>query len=496
MAEEPSPLAGASAGERPRRRPPLGVISGALAFVALLLAPPPADMPPEAWRVVAVGALMAVWWVSEALPVAATALLPVVLFPLLGLSSVEAATAPYADPVIFLFLGGMALGAAVQRWGLHRRVALRIVALVGLKPANLVLGFMAATAFLSMWVSNTATATMMLPVTLSVISLLVGAPDRIAAAPKGQANFAIALLLGVAFAASIGGVATLVGTPPNALFAGYMRRTYGMEIGFAQWMAVGVPVSAAMLLGCWLILARLAFPLPAEGPPGLRERLRAAQAKLGPVSQPEARTALVFLLAALAWMARPLLAEAMPGLGDAVIAVAAMLALFLVPSGRGGALLDWQTALRLPWGVLLLFGGGLSLAAAITGSGLADWLGAQLGRLGGLPMAALLLALIATTILLSELASNTATTAALLPLASSIAVGLGADPVVLTGAVTLAASAGFMLPIATPPNALFYGSGYLTTRQMARAGALVDVLGGLLALAAAYSLVGLFLGAA
>jgi len=473
-----------SSGIRARFAPPAGL----LILLVLLAVPPPADMSAAAWRVAAVGTLMAFWWVTEALPVAVTALLPLVLFPLLGIAGVEAAAAPYADPVIFLFLGGLTLGLALQKWNLHRRIALRIVGLVGVKPVNLVLGFMAATAFLSMWVSNTATAAMMLPVSLSMVALLVDAPERISTAGRVEANFALALLLGVAFAASIGGIGTLIGTPPNALFAGFMRRSYGIEIGFAQWMLVGVPLAAVMLLGTWSILTRVVFPLPGQEPPGARERLRAETAALGPMSRPERLVGLVFLAAAVAWIFRPLLAGAFPGLDDTVIAVAAALALFLIPSGRGGALMDWETAFRLPWGVLLLFGGGLSLAAAISDNGLADWLGAQLALLGALPPVVLVLGLVAITIALSELASNTATAAAFLPVAASIAAGLGLDAFTLTVPVALAASCGFMLPVATPPNALFFGTGYITVPQMARAGALVDLLGAGLVLAALYGL--------
>jgi solute carrier family 13 (sodium-dependent dicarboxylate transporter), member 2/3/5 len=471
-----------------------GLLIGLAVFIALLLLPAPAGMPDAAWRVVAVAALMAIWWLTEALPLAATALLPVALFPLLGILKIEAAAAPYADPVIFLFLGGLALGLATEKWGLHRRIALRLVGALGTRPGALILGFMTATAAISMWVSNTATAAMMLPVTLSIVGLLAGAPATRATLPREQADFPAALLIGVAYAASIGGIATLIGTPPNALFAGFMHRTYGITIGFAQWMLVGVPVAAVLLVLTWLAITRVAFRIPRAAPEGLAERLAAEIAALPRMGYPEAAVSAVFLLTAAAWLFRPALAVWMPGLNDTVIAVAAALALFILPSRRGGALLDWAAAERLPWGILLLFGGGLSLAAGIGESGLAAWVGAQLRGIAHLPSIAVVLVLVAVTIAMSELASNTATAAAFLPLAASLAQGIGAAPAALTLPVVLAASCGFMLPVATPPNAIFFGSGYITVRQMARAGILADLIGAALILAASLVLVPLAFG--
>jgi sodium-dependent dicarboxylate transporter 2/3/5 len=465
--------------------------TGIALFLLLLNLPAPEGMPVSAWRVVAVGLLMAFWWVTEVLPVAATALLPIFLFPLLGVATLYEATTPYADPIIFLFFGGLLLGLALQRWGLHRRVALVIVSWVGLRPASLVFGFMGATAFLSMWVSNTATAAMMLPVSMSVVVLLVGSPGGVRSTSRERRDFALALLLGVAFAASIGGIGTLIGTPPNALFAGFMRRAYGIEIGFAQWMMLGVPIALVFLVAAWLLLTRVVFRVPTEEPAGVAEQLLAEMTAQPSISAPERRVGVVFLITAAAWITRPLLADAISGLSDTLIAIAAGFALFLIPSGRGDFLMDWTTAARLPWYVLILFGGGLSLAAAISESGLSAWIGDALAHLETLPLIVLIVSLILVTTLLSELASNTATAAALLPVAGAIAAQLDLDPAALTVPVVLAASCGFMLPVATPPNALFYGSGYITVAQMARAGALIDILGMALMLAASYSLAGL-----
>ncbi|WP_135470106.1 SLC13 family permease, partial [Crenalkalicoccus roseus] len=390
------------ASSAPSRRPLVGLLLGAAVFVLLLLLPPPEGMTPAAWRVAAVAALMASWWVSEAIPIPATGLLPLVLFPLLGIAPIGEAAAPYADPLIFLFLGGFIVALALERWNLHRRIALGIVARVGTRPAALVGGFMLATAFLSMWVSNTATTVMMLPIGLSVIGLLAAesTPDE-----AGRGGFPTALLLGIAYAASVGGLGTLIGTPPNALLAGFMARTYGVEIGFAQWMLIGLPL-VAILLGCtWVLLTRIAFRLPAGPVEGSDALIRAELGKLGRMGVAEWRVGLVFAAMAVLWVGRPLIEGWVPGLSDTGIAVAAALALFLVPAGggRGGALLEWEASRRLPWGVLLLFGGGLSLAAAISKSGLAAWIGGVLAGLGALPLVLVVVLVTAAVVFLTEL---------------------------------------------------------------------------------------------
>lgn len=466
---------GDAAGDPPRAAARLGLLLGPLVFVAMLLLPPPAGLAPEAWRVAATATLMALWWVTEAVPIPVTGLLPLALFPPLGVASMGEAAAPYADPLIFLFLGGFLVALGLERWNLHRRIALGVVGLVGVRPASLVGGFMLATAFLSMWVSNTATAVMMLPIGLSVIALL--RQDGEAAARDG---FAPALLLGIAYGASIGGMATLIGTPPNALLAAFMRRTYGVEIGFAQWMAIGLPLAVLMLLGAWLILTRLAFALPRQEIAGSAALIRGEIAGLGPLATPELRVGLVFAAAALLWVLRPALEGVLPaGVNDTVIAVAAGVLLFVIPAGgtagRGVRLMDWATATRLPWGVLLLFGGGLSLAAAIGRSGLAAWIGAGFAGLGHWPLLLVVLLVTAGIVFLTELTSNTATAAAFLPLMASVAPALAADPFLLTIPVALGASCAFMLPVATPPNAIVFGSGRLTVAQMARAGFLLNL---------------------
>lgn len=486
----PAPIPSAAPGAPvsvPRTRT-FGLLLGPALFAAMLLLPAPEGLAPVGWRVAAVAVLMAVWWVTEAVPIPVTGLLPIALFPVLGIAGAGEATAPYADPLIFLFLGGFLIALGLERWNLHKRIALGVVSVVGTRPAALVGGFMLATAFLSMWVSNTATAVMMLPIGLSVIGLL-------AREGEGAGGFATALLLGIAYAASIGGLATLIGTPPNALLAAFMARSYGVEIGFAQWMAIGLPVAAVLLLCAWLILTRLAFALPRAAVTGSAELIRGEIAALGRITGPEIRVGLVFLAAACLWVARPALGGVLPaGVNDTVIAIAAGIALFVIPAGGGApagtALLDWRDAKRLPWGVLLLFGGGLSLAAAIGKSGLATWIGAGFAGLGAWPVILVVLLVTAAIVFLTELTSNTATAAAFLPLMASVAPALGADPFLLTIPVALAASCAFMLPVATPPNAIVFGSGQLTVAQMARAGFLLNLAG----IAAIVGLAWLFVG--
>lgn len=472
----------------------VGMAIGVAAMLTLLLIPPPAGLPLAAWRVLAVGALMIIWWVTEAIPVGITGLIPLVAFPLLGLGSIETAAAPYADGIIFLFLGGLILGLAVEKWGLHRRLAGRVLRLAGHKPANLVLAFMVATAAVGLLgISNTANAAMMLPIALAIATAVVHEPGQMFGATHAQRNFVRALLLGVAYAASVAGMGTLIGTPPNLLLAGFMERSHGYQIGFLQWMSVGVPLVIMLLLAIWLLLTRVFFPCSRDPLDGLSSTMAAFDVAQ-PISAPELRVGAVFVLAAAAWLARPLLASLVPGINNASIAVSVILILFVVPSGRGGALMDWQTASRLPWNMLLLFGGGLSLGAAVAESGTPQWVEGQFASLMGEPRLATIASMIVATVLLSELASNTATAAAILPVAGSVAGGLGLAPLEIALPVALAASCGFMLPIATPPNALVYGTGYLRMGEMIRAGAAVDLVAALLVLVVSQTLGALVFG--
>jgi len=431
---------------------------------------PAGEMALPAWQVAALTLLMAIWWVTEAVPIPVTALLPVGLLPLMGVVDINEAAAPYANPLIFLFLGGFVIALGLQRWNLHRRIALVILDAAGQRLDQLVGGFMVATAGLSMWVSNTATAALMLPIGISVLLLL---EDQGVTESEGR-NFSLALLLGIAFGANIGGMATLIGTPPNALLAGYLSDHHGLGIGFVQWMAVGLPVALILLAACWWVLCRLAFSLSRRRIEGIDTLIRQQHEALGPVSGPERRVALVFAAVAFAWLTRPLLDTLIPGLSltDPGIAILGALALFLIPAGggRGENLLDWDATRQLPWGVLVLVGGGLSLGAAIGTSGLSGDVATALGVLAGLPVWIVVVMVALTAMLLSHVTSNTATAATLLPLAAALAVSFGEDPLLLTVPVALAASCAFMLPVATPPNAIVFGSGRINVPDMVRAG--------------------------
>lgn len=474
-----------------RRWQRTGLWLGPALFITMLILPPPAELGIEAWRVAALGLLMASWWISEAIPIPATGLLPIVALPLMGISSIGQATAPYANPLIFLFMGGFMIALAMQRWHLHRRIALNIIAVVGTSPRQIVLGFMIAAAFLSMWVSNTATALMMLPIAMSVIALN-GKPASVETLDEALKPFGIALVLGIAYACNIGGLGTLIGTPPNALMAGFMLEAHGVEIGFGQWMLVGLPLVIIGIPLAWLILTRVCYPIALTKLPGGSDVLASERRRLGRVSGPELRVALVFACTAGLWIFRPLLEALLPGLSDAGIAIGAALALFLLPSGdpKAGSLLDWESVRDLPWGILILFGGGLSLAAAVTQSGLDQAIGQLVLGFEHWPTLLLLALTVVTIILLTEMTSNTATAAAFLPILAAGAIGLAENPLLFVIPAALAASCAFMLPVATPPNAIVYGSGLLTVPIMVRAGIWLNLLFIGLILLTAYTLMG------
>ena len=453
----------------------IGLILGPIWVIVTQVMPAPAGMEPAAWHCVGLALLLATWWATEAIPIPATSLLPIPLAPALGIADLKGTAASYANPTIFLFLGGFLLGIAMQRWNLHRRIALRILNVVGQKPKQQIAGFMLATGFISMWVSNTATAIMMLPIGMSVVSLFANADS-------GEVKrYATALLLAIAYSASIGGIATLIGTPPNAILAGYLSSEQNIELGFAQWMVVGLPVSIAMMVVAWWWLTRGGFKLQLDD--GSGNVIGDELAKLGKLSPAEARVGIVFLLAALAWVTRPLLNDwGIEWLSDTSIALLAGVALFLIPSGneRYRPLLLWEDAKDLPWGILLLFGGGLALASTISGSGLADWIANQLNVFGTLPLILLIGAIVLVIIFLTELTSNTATAAAFLPLLGALAMSLGVDPLLITVPAAIAASCAFMMPVATPPNAIVFATGHMKIQSMIRAGFFLNLTGTIL----------------
>lgn len=466
----------------------VGLILGPLLFLLTVMLPAPADMSVAAWSALGLMLLMAIWWSTEAIPIPATALLPIVLVPALGLGTIKSVTAPYANPIIFLFLGGFALGLAMQRCHLHRRIALKILLAVGAKPQRQIAGFMIATAFLSMWVSNTATTIMMLPIGLSVIAMLDPSDS------DAVRRYATALMLAIAYAASIGGVGTLIGTPPNALLAAYLNETQGISVGFAQWMLLGVPLSLIMLAVIWWWLVRKDFGLAGAGiPQGL---IREELAALGPLRKGERRVAAIFLVTAAAWISRPLLSKVgMPWLSDTGIAIASALALFLTPEDLRVRrfLLDWETAKGIPWGVLLLFGGGLALADVINHSGLADWIASSLSVVGHWPLIGLIALVVSVVIFLTEVTSNTATAATFLPLLGALALSQGLPAVMLTVPACIAASCAFMMPVATPPNAIVFASGHLAIEDMIRTGFVLNLLGIVVVTGLSYLMLGFVL---
>lgn len=464
----------------PRR---IGLLAGPLAGLAAALALPTLSLGGRATAGLA--AWMAVWWMTEAVSLYATALLPLGILPLFGAGSAREAAAPYGSEMIFLFLGGFLIALSMQRSGLDRRVAFGVVRLMGNRASTLVLGLMSVTAFLSFWVSNTATMITMYPIALSVLTLARAEPGVEAGRLR---NLAHALLLGVAYAASIGGLGTLVGTPPNLFFASYLRDSLGREVGFFEWMRVSVPLVLVFLPAAWWLLLRF-FPLRGFRIEGARRMAEQRLLEMGPLSRDEKSTGIVFLMAALSWVFRPLLMQAsvgglhpFSGLTDSGIAILAAVALFALP-GRSGRVMNWDEARKLPFGILLLFGGGLSLAAALERNGVAGILGAQLAALQGFPLWAFLFCAVLGTIFLGELLSNTAMSAMLLPLAAAVALGAGWKVLLVLMPITWAASCGFMLPVATPPNAIAYGSGEIEGPAMLRAGFWINLLGAALILA-------------
>ncbi len=449
-----------------------GIWVGIAVFLAMIFLPSPEGLSPEAWRTAAVTALMAIWWISEAIPIYATALVPIILFPFLGITDIGGATTPYANPIIYLFLGGFFLAIAMERWQLHRRIALSIVLRSGVKSTSIIFGFMMASALLSMFVSNTATAIMMLPIAISILDLTKDATEY------ERRNFQIVLILGIAYGCNIGGMGTLIGSPPNALLAGFFMENYGFEVSFLDWMIVGVPVVFLSLPLVFLLLTRFLYPIHLPELKGGKAFIQGELTAMGRVTAQETMVGMVFFITASLWIIRPFISEWIPGLSDAGIAIGSAVVLFLLPSldESQRSLLSWNDTKRMPWGVLILFGGGLSMASAISGSGLAQWIGQNLTVLGQWPTVVLIIGVVSLMIFLTELTSNTASTAAFLPIIASLALGLGENPLLLAMAVTLAASCAFMLPVATPPNAIVYGTERITIPQMAKAGLWVNLL--------------------
>ncbi len=463
----------------------IGFVLGLILFGLVFVMDPPAGMSESAWKCFGLGSLMATWWATEALPIPATSLLPIILVPALGLGTMGQALAPYANSTIYLFLGGFILGIAMERWNLHRRIALNIINVVGYRGRHQIAGFMIATGFISMWVSNSATAIMMLPIALSVITMVVDEKN-----PDHQ-RFATALLLAVAYGASLGGIGTLIGTPPNALLRAYLEEHYKISIGFGQWMLLGVPVAVTMILITWMWLCRKRFNLNSESSAQI---IQEEISKLGAWNKGEKYIAVIFTLTAFAWIFEPMIDDHIKFVNDTFIAMFAAILLFIIPvdAKRRVFVMDWKATASLPWGTLVLFGGGLSLAAVISSSGLAEWVSVSLGGIKGVAPVVMTLTIVTVIIFLTEVTSNTATAAAFLPLLGALAATQGIPPQLFTIPAAIAASCAFMMPVATPPNTIVFGSGKVPISAMIRSGLVLNIAGMFVVTIFCYFLVGIF----
>jgi len=449
---------------------------GVFLFFGIILLPSPSGLTESAWLVAAVALLMVTWWATEAIPIPVTSLLPLALFPILGVTSIETAALPYANKNIYLFLGGFLIALSIERSGLHKRLALLMIRRLGSDGPKLIGGFMIVSAFISMWVMNTSTTLMLLPIGLAICSVVAKTVPNMSENDKN--NFDKALLLSIAYAATIGGMSTLVGTAPNIVFSSFMQEVYGLDILMTDWMKLGVPVSICMLALAWLILTKVVYPVDFVSSDETKNTLSKMLADMGPMSKDEFRVGIVFFIAAGLWMFRSLIDNYVIGLTDAGIAILVAIALFIIPSSsRNGELLSWEQSSKLPWGLLLLFGGGLSLGVQINDSGLGLWIGQSLVSLKTVPLIILVMAVAALIIFLTEVTSNVATTSTFLPVFGAVAVAVGVAPEVLTVPVVLAASCAFMLPVATPPNAIVYGANKFKIIDMMRAGLLINVAG-------------------
>ena len=445
------------------------LVLGPLLFILLQIIGKPESMPAPAYDVLCVTIWMALWWVTEVVPIAVTALLPIVLFPLTGALDIATTTAAFGHKYIFLYIGGFFLAVTIEKWNLHKRIALSIIKLIGTNVNYIILGFMVATGFLSMWISNTATAVMMLPIGVAIITQLKDNPNTV---ENENLKFGKALMLAIAYSASIGGIGTLIGTPPNLIFAGIVEQIYGIEISFLKWAMFGMPISVMLLFICWKYLTKVAFKFEQKEFPGGKAEIDRLLKGLGKMSKQEKTVLAVFATTAFCWITRSFLLQPIfPFIDDTIIAIAAGIVLFVLPGNKKGKrLLHWEEAVKIPWGIILLFGGGMALAKAFGDTGLAIWIGNQLVDLENLPFFLLLLVLIAAVNFLTEVTSNTATTAMLLPVLAPMALVMNIHPYSLMVGATLAASCAFMLPVATPPNAVVFGSGHLRISDMVKSG--------------------------
>lgn len=456
-------------------------LAGPLLFLLLeWLLVPTAALSGAAIHVLAITAWLITWWISESAPIAVTALLPLVLFPALGIMSMNEAAVPYANPVIFLFMGGFMIALALEKHRLHERIALNLIRITGTSGNGIILGFTLSTGILSMWISNTATALMMLPIALSVIDLIRAQTPLDQAMGKQERNFALGLLLSIGYAASIGGIATIIGTPPNVVFAGFVKQFYHHDLNFSKWMLVGVPVSMITLLACYWIITRLLFPNRMTRVEGSDALIHTKIQELGSWRREEKLVSMVFVITSLLWILQVPLNQWLgtAALNDTNIAIAGGLAMFLVPTDLRSYtfLLDWETTQRLPWSILILFGGGICLAKGMEVTGIVKWIGDMAAQQSSMGPLALVFVLTAISLVLTEFMSNVALVTIFVPVVFGIANGTGINPMVVGMPVTFAASCAFMFPISTPPNAIVFSSGYIRMKDMVRAGLVLDLV--------------------
>jgi len=453
----------------------IGFILGPVLFTIILLFFRPDDLSQEGIAVLASTAWIAVWWITEAIPIAVTALLPIVLFPLTGGLDIASTTSAFGHKYVFLYLGGFIIAISIEKWNLHRRIALNIINIIGSDVRKIILGFMIATAFLSMWISNTATSVMMLPIGVAIIKQLKDNPNS---SENENQIFGKALMLAIAYAASIGGVGTLIGTPPNLVLAGVVSDIYNYEITFLQWFMFGFPISVILLFICWKYLTRFAFTFEQSEFPGGKQEIQRLLKTLGKISYEEKMVSIIFGITAFCWITRSFLLQGiLPALDDTIIALFFSVVLFLVPSkDKTEKLINWDEAVKLPWGIILLFGGGMALAQGFETSGLAVWIGQQMTTLQGVTAILLVFLLIAAVNFLTEITSNLATTAMLLPVLAPMAITVDMHPFILMVGAAVAASCAFMLPVATPPNAVVFGSGYLRIPDMVSKGIWMNII--------------------
>ena len=454
----------------------IGLILGPLLFLAIMIFVDAEGLSFEAKCILASTAWMAVWWVTECVPISVTALLPIVLFPLTGGMDLATTTAAYGHKLVFLFVGGFLIALAIEKWHLHKRLALNIIRVTGSNKSRVILGFMLATAFLSMWISNTATSIMILPVGLAIISQLKDDPKTI---ENENEVFGKSLMIAIAYSASIGGMATLIGTPPNMVLAGVVEESYGIKLNMFDWMKFGVPLSSFLLIICWLYLTKIAFKFKNEEFSAGKEEILRQIKKLGSFSNEEIKVLIVFALTALGWIFRGSIETIFPMIDDTIIAIFFAVTLFIIPTKNhktNTTLLVWNDTVKLPWGILILFGGGMAIASAFGKSGLALWIADLLQNLNDVSLFLIILIIVTSINLLTEVTSNMATTAMLLPVLVTIALAIEVHPYFLLVSATLAASCAFMLPISTPPNAVVFGSGFLKIEDMFKKGIWMNLI--------------------